>query len=96
MSMIVAPGALTVGLGTWRCRLGVKATVAIGGGRNAGLLAVQILATGDAALRKRLAAYKVRLAADSRAKNRAKFRTMSRTSRVVLKTMNEPPVGRSS
>ena len=46
------------------------ATVAIGGGRNAGLLAVQILATSDPALTKRFVAFKAALAADSRAKNR--------------------------
>ena len=34
------------------------ATVAIGGGRNAGLLAVQILASSDAALQKRIMAFK--------------------------------------
>ena len=46
------------------------ATVAIGGARNAGLLAVQILATGSAALHKKLLAFKARLARQSRAKNR--------------------------
>ncbi len=45
------------------------ATVAIGGARNAGLLAVQILAVGDAALQKKLLAFKARLAEESRAKN---------------------------
>ena len=45
------------------------ATVAIGGARNAGLLAVQILATGDAALQKRFLAFKEKLAAEARAKN---------------------------
>lgn len=45
------------------------ATVAIGGGRNAGLLAVQILAANDPALQRRVLKYKARLAADSRAKN---------------------------
>jgi 5-(carboxyamino)imidazole ribonucleotide mutase len=45
------------------------ATVAIGGARNAGLLAVQILSTVDAALQKKLVAFKARLAAESRAKN---------------------------
>ncbi len=45
------------------------ATVAIGGGRNAGLLAVQILAASDPALRERVIAYKQELAAQSRAKN---------------------------
>ena len=46
------------------------ATVAIGGARNAGLLAVQILAVGDAALQKKFLAFKARLADESRAKNR--------------------------
>ena len=45
------------------------ATVAIGGARNAGLLAVQILAVADAALQKKLVAFKARLAEESRAKN---------------------------
>jgi 5-(carboxyamino)imidazole ribonucleotide mutase len=42
------------------------ATVAIGGGVNAGLLAVEILATSDAALRERLLAYKEELAQTAR------------------------------
>ena len=46
------------------------ATVGIGAARNAGLLAVQILAVGDAALQKKLAAFKVKLAEESRAKNK--------------------------
>jgi len=46
------------------------ATVAIGGGRNAGLLAVKILAVGDAALQKSVLEFKGRLAEESRAKNR--------------------------
>jgi 5-(carboxyamino)imidazole ribonucleotide mutase len=46
------------------------ATVAIGGGKNAGLLAVQILGAGDLKLRKAMSAYKARLAAESRARNR--------------------------
>ena len=37
------------------------ATVAIGGGLNAGLLAARILATADAALAERLAAYAAEL-----------------------------------
>lgn len=45
------------------------ATVAIGGGSNAGLLAVQILATSDVALLARVTAYKDGLARASRAKN---------------------------
>ena len=46
------------------------ATVSIGNGRNAGLLAVSILATGDAGLQTKLAAFKQRMAAESRAKNK--------------------------
>ncbi|MDQ3809668.1 MAG: 5-(carboxyamino)imidazole ribonucleotide mutase [Chloroflexota bacterium] len=42
------------------------ATVAIGGGANAGLLAVQILATQDEALFERLLAYKAELADEAR------------------------------
>jgi 5-(carboxyamino)imidazole ribonucleotide mutase len=45
------------------------ATVAIGGGRNAGILAVEILSVADASLQERLIAYKTRLAEDSREKN---------------------------
>ena len=46
------------------------ATVAIGGGRNAGLLAVQILAVGQPRLQKKFLAFKARLAAESRGKNK--------------------------
>ncbi len=45
------------------------ATVAIGGGRNAGLLAIQILATSNPELRTALIAYKGRLAEQSRDRN---------------------------
>lgn len=44
------------------------ATVAIGGARNAGILAVQILAIGDSKLQAKLRRFKVRLADKSRAK----------------------------
>lgn len=47
------------------------ATVAIGGARNAGLLAAQIIATSDAGLQSKLMAFKERLCAESRAKNDA-------------------------
>ena len=46
------------------------ATVGIGAGRNAGLLAVQILAVGDGRLQKELEKFKVKLAEESRAKNK--------------------------
>jgi 5-(carboxyamino)imidazole ribonucleotide mutase len=45
------------------------ATVGIGAAKNAGLLAMQILGVSDAALSGKLAAFKKRLAAESRAKN---------------------------
>jgi len=45
------------------------ATVAIGAARNAGLLAVQILAVGDAKLLARYLEFKARLAGESRAKD---------------------------
>ena len=44
------------------------ATVAIGGARNAGLLAVRILSTGDDALRDRMAAFQVALGEQAAAK----------------------------
>lgn len=47
------------------------ATVAIGGGANAGLLAVQILAAHDPALLARVIAFREELARQSRAKNDA-------------------------
>jgi 5-(carboxyamino)imidazole ribonucleotide mutase len=46
------------------------ATVAIDGGRNAGLLAIQILATHDADLFTRLVTYKEQLAEATREKDR--------------------------
>jgi 5-(carboxyamino)imidazole ribonucleotide mutase len=46
------------------------ATVAIGGARNAGLLAAQILAVRNPALTKQVLEFKARLAQESRAKNR--------------------------
>src|SRR5690348_3811168 len=45
------------------------ATVAIGNARNAGLLAVRILAAADPELQRQLLAYQTELAAASRAKN---------------------------
>lgn len=46
------------------------ATVAIGGAKNAGLLAVQILGAGDEAVRAKMQAFKAKLAEESRAKNK--------------------------
>jgi 5-(carboxyamino)imidazole ribonucleotide mutase len=46
------------------------ATVAVGGGRNAGILAAQILAVGDPSLQETLKKFKVKLTEESRAKNK--------------------------
>jgi 5-(carboxyamino)imidazole ribonucleotide mutase len=46
------------------------ATVAVGGGRNAGILAAQILAVGDPRLQEELKKFKLRLTEESRAKNK--------------------------
>lgn len=47
------------------------ATVAVGGARNAGLLAVRILAASDANLRNRMTAFQAELAEKARAKGEA-------------------------
>jgi 5-(carboxyamino)imidazole ribonucleotide mutase len=47
------------------------ATVAVGGARNAGLLAVRILATVDAALRAQMIEFQARLTAQAQAKGEA-------------------------
>ena len=57
LSIVQMPGGVPV------------ATVAIGQAKNAGLLAVQILATSDAALHQRVLEYKQQMADDSRRKN---------------------------
>jgi 5-(carboxyamino)imidazole ribonucleotide mutase len=47
------------------------ATVAVGGGRNAGILAVEMLSTSNADLQEKLIAFKQQLADESRKKNEA-------------------------
>ena len=64
LSIVQMPGGIPV------------ATVAIGNGKNAGLLAVQILAVADRALRAKVADYRRRLAAESRAKDAKLVRTL--------------------
>ena len=44
--------------------------VAINGGRNAGILAAQIIATGDTRVQEELKKFKVKLTEESRAKNK--------------------------
>jgi 5-(carboxyamino)imidazole ribonucleotide mutase len=58
LSIVQMPGGVPV------------ATVGIGSGRNAGLLAVKILATSDSKLLSQVLKFKARLATESRAKNR--------------------------
>jgi 5-(carboxyamino)imidazole ribonucleotide mutase len=47
------------------------ATMAVNGGRNAGLLAVRILAQADEALTARMAAFQEQIASDARAQDSA-------------------------
>ena len=54
------------------------ATVSIGGARNAGLLAVRILAASDAALAQRMASFQAALAATAHAKDAALADRMGR------------------
>lgn len=58
LSIVQMPGGVPV------------ACVAIGGGKNAGLLAVQILGASDPKLQAEMQKYKARLAAESRTKTR--------------------------
>jgi 5-(carboxyamino)imidazole ribonucleotide mutase len=58
LSIVQMPGGVPV------------ATVAIGGGRNAGLLAVRILAASDVALQKKMSSFQAGLASESKAKDR--------------------------
>jgi 5-(carboxyamino)imidazole ribonucleotide mutase len=58
LSIVQMPGGIPV------------ATVAIGGGRNAGLLAISILAASDSKLLAKLVAFKRKLAAESRQRGR--------------------------
>ena len=53
------------------------ATVSIGGARNAGLLAVRILATADAALLARMTAFQAELAESARSQGRRPVRAGS-------------------
>lgn len=65
LSIVQMPGGVPV------------ATVAIGGARNAGLLAVQILAITDSALQLRVQRFKASLAKASRDKNRGLQRQLA-------------------
>lgn len=58
LSIVQMPGGVPV------------ATVAIGNAKNAGLLAVRILGTGDARLRERMGLYREQMAEESRQKNK--------------------------
>ena len=58
LSIVQMPGGIPV------------ATVAIGGARNAGLLAISILGVGDTKLREKVIHFKKQLSAESRERNR--------------------------
>lgn len=58
LSIVQMPGGVPV------------ATMAINGGRNAGLFAARILACGDPKLLKKITTFQTRLAAESKSKNR--------------------------
>ena len=58
LSIVQMPGGIPV------------ATVAIGGGRNAGLMALRILGVGSAALLTRMASFQAKLAAEIRGRDR--------------------------
>ena len=53
------------------------ATVGVNAARNAGLLAMQILATADSRLQSALGAFKEKLANESRAKNQTLAKAMN-------------------
>lgn len=55
------------------------ATMAINGGRNAGLLALRILGSTDAKIRRKMNDYQTRIAADSRASTRRLTKSVSKT-----------------
>ncbi len=78
LSIVQMPGGIPV------------ATVAIGGGRNAGLLAVQILGASDGALQAKVLRFRRKLAAGSRARNRAlQVKTKTKTK---MKTTEAPRI----
>lgn len=60
------------------------ACVAIGGGKNAGLLAIQIIAQNDEKLQKRIIDYKQSMARESRAKN-SKLKKKTATKKTAAK-----------
>lgn len=71
------------------------ACVAIGGGKNAGLLAVEILAQNDSKLQERILDYKQAMATASRAKNRKlKKKTVAKKKKAKKKTAGKS--GRAS
>lgn len=74
LSIVQMPGGIPV------------ATVAIGGARNAGLLAISILASADPALQAKLIAFKRNLAADSRRRGRELRATLAAKNRPSAKT----------
>jgi 5-(carboxyamino)imidazole ribonucleotide mutase len=56
------------------------ATMAINGGRNAGLLALRILGSTDAKIRRKMNDYQTRIAAESRASTRRLVKSVAKIS----------------
>ena len=65
------------------------ATVSIAGARNAGLLAVRILATADGALAVRMASFQQELADSARAKDAALAQSLSTAPSTPVRTVTE-------
>lgn len=59
------------------------ATMAINGGRNAGLLALRILGSADAKIRRKMNEYQSRIAADSRASTRRLVKSVPKISKTT-------------
>ena len=59
------------------------ATMAINGGRNAGLLALRILGSADAKIRRKMNDYQTRIAADSRASTRRLVKSVPQISKTI-------------
>lgn len=70
LSIVQMPGGIPV------------ATVAIGGARNAGLLAISILGIGDAKLREKMIRFKMELSVESRERNRKLEASLGRSGNI--------------
>jgi 5-(carboxyamino)imidazole ribonucleotide mutase len=65
------------------------ATMAINGGRNAGLLALRILGSTDAKIRRKMTAYQTRVAAESRVSTRRLVNASPKISKTTKATKSK-------